>query len=386
MTLQNYLKMQLHQNKFVPTQASDITVAWLETCLQRYLPATDTKLRDFHSRPANKQGMTSTVHIIELTFVEQHRHSLPRHLLAKFSSDQPQVQEALGTNRGFKREFDFYQNFAEQSSLSIPFCYWAHYDPLTNQAGLLLEYIEDTRVTSVYDGNIQDIQAVLAQLAPFHARWWNQSGKLSLLCQGQDDFIVEPILAKLDLALKNIQQQYRAEIGDTLVALLEQWIAKARRLIAYEQQKPQTLCHGDLHRDQILFPRAAEGMVRFIDWQMASRDSGAFDLAFLLMTGLRPEQRKICEQSMVENYHAQLLANGVTDYPFETLWDSYRFSIARIAINFLSVLASPDIVPILAWWESDENRKGLSFWEGTYQGLSNAIEQHGVLDYLEQID
>ena len=335
--------------------------------------------------------MTSTVHILELTFAQhalaqQTTHPNPTHLVAKFSSNHPQAQEALAANRGFQREFDFYQHFSAQSGLSIPFCYWAHYDPVTNQAGLLLEYIEGTRTTSVFDGHVQDIQAVLDQLAPFHARWWNQSEKLAALCQGQDSFIVDPILAKLDLALTNIGQHYRAEIGETLIALLEKWIVKAHRLIAYEQQKPQTLCHGDLHRDQILFPSAAEGTICIIDWQMASRDSGAYDLAYLLMTGLRPEQRKSCERSMIENYHTQLLANGVADYSLETLWDSYRFSIARIAIYFLSALAAPDIAPIMAWWESDEKRKGISFWEATYQGLSQAIDQHGVLDYLKQID
>jgi thiamine kinase-like enzyme len=383
--------MPHHQSKFVPKQASDITLAWLETCLQRHRPALKAKLIDFRSRPNPKQGMTSSTHILDLTFAQDksakpNGHSSPNKLLAKFSSNHPQAQEALAANRGFQREFDFYQHFGAQSGLTIPFCYWAHYDPLANQAGLLLEYIEDTRATSVFDGHVQDIQAVLDQLAPFHSRWWNQSEKLAALCQGQDSFIVDPILAKLDLALTNIRQHYRAEIGETLITLLEQWIAKAHRLIPYEQQRPQTLCHGDLHRDQILFPRTAEGTICIIDWQMASRDSGAYDLAYLLMTGLRPEQRKSCEQSMVENYHAQLLANGVTDYPLETLWGSYRISIARIAIYFLSALAAPDIAPILAWWESDEKRKGVSFWEATYQGLSQAIDQHGVLDYLEQID
>ena len=382
--------MRHNQSKFVPKQASDITLAWLETCLKRHRPALKAKLIDFSTRPTPKQGMTSTVHILELTYAQQalakqNTHPNPSRLVAKFSSNHPQVQEALAGNRGFQREFTFYQHFADQPGLSIPFCYWAQYDPVTNQAGLLLEYIQDARATSVYDGHTQDIQAVLDQLAPFHARWWNQSAKLAVLCQGQESFIVDPILAKLDLALTNIRQRHRAEIGETLIALLEQWIACAHRLITYEQQKPQTLCHGDLHRDQILFPSAAEGTVCIIDWQMASRDSGAYDLAYLLMTGLRPEQRKSCERLMIEKYHAQLLANGVTDYPFQTLWDSYRFSIARIAIYFLSALAAPDISPTLVWWESDEKRKGHSFWEATYQGLSQAIDQHGVLEYLKQI-
>ena len=383
--------MRHNPSKLVPKQASDITLAWLETCLQRHRPALKAKLIDFQTRPTPKQGMTSTVHILELTFAQnalaqQNTPPNPNHLVAKFSSSHPQAQEALAANRGFQREFDFYQHFGDQSGLSIPFCYWAHYDPLANQAGLLLEYIADTRTTSVHDGHVQDIQAVLDQLAPFHARWWNQSEKLAVLCQGQDSFIVDPILAKLELALTNIRQHYRAEISETLIALLEQWLQKAPRFIAYEQQQPQTLCHGDLHRDQILFPSAPEGTICLIDWQMASRDSGAYDLAYLLMTGLRPEQRKSCERSLIESYHAQLLANGVTDYPFQALWDSYRFSIARIAIYFLSALAAPDIAPILAWWESDEKRKGISFWETTYHGLSKAIDQHGVLDYLKQID
>ena len=382
--------MKNNPNKFVPKQASEITLAWLATCLQRLHPQSTDKLVAFHTRSAPRQGMTSSVHILELVFAQDvgaqpSELSKPRYLLAKFSTTHPLAQEALAANRGFQREFDFYQNFSDQSCLAIPSCYWAHYDPVTNQAGLLLEYIEDTRVTSVHDGSIEDIQAVLEQLAPFHARWWDQSEKLSVLFQGQDHFIVDPILAKLELALTNIRLYHRAEVGETLIALLEEWIENPHHLIACEQQKPQTLCHGDLHRDQILFPSQAGGLIRLIDWQMASRDSGAYDLAYLLMTGLRPEQRLICEHLMVENYHAQLLANGVTDYPLEALWDSYRFSIARIAIYFLSALSAPDVAPILAWWDSDIKRKGVSFWKATYQGISKAIEQHRVLDYLAQL-
>ncbi len=382
--------MQHKQNKVIPQQASEITLAWLTGCLQQHHLPVKATLVAFHAVPATKQGMTSLVHILELQYDHvlppaETGRSNPRHLITKFSSNQPQTQQALAANRGYQREFDFYQNFAGQTDKLVPFCYWSHYDPITNQAGLLLEYVEDTRHTSVYDGNIEDIRTVVELLAPFHAKWWNQSAKLSRLCQGQDHFIVDPILAKLETALTNIKQHFRDEVGETLIALLEQWIPNAQRLIAYEQKQPQTLCHGDLHRDQILFPRAADGAVRIIDWQMAARDSGAYDLAYLLMTGLRPEQRKRCEHAMVENYHAELLAHGVTHYPLDALWSSYRFSLARIAISFLSALSAPDIAPILAWWESDEKRKNISFWEATYQSISLAIDQHGVLDHLKKI-
>ena len=382
--------MQHNKNEVIPQQASEITLAWLTSCLQQHHLPVKASLVAFHSTLATKQGMTSSVHILELQYDHalppaETGHPNPRHLIAKFSSDQPQAQQALAANRGYQREFDFYQNFAAQTGPLVPFCYWSHYDPLTNRAGLLLEYVEDARHTSVYDGNIEDIRSVLGRLVPFHAKWWNQSAKLSSLCQGQDRFIVDPILAKLDRARINIHQHFRNEVGETLIALLEYWIPNARRLIAYEQQKPQTLCHGDLHRDQILFPRAADGAVRIIDWQMAARDSGAYDLAYLLITGLRPEQRTVCERAMVENYHAELLAHGVTDYPLEALWSSYRFSLARIAISFLSALSAPDIAPILTWWESDEKRKGISFWKATYQNISLAIDQHGVLEQLKQI-
>jgi hypothetical protein len=61
-----------------------------------------------------------------------------------------------------------------------------------------------------------------------------------------------------------------------------------------------------------------------VDWQTPGLGAAMSDVAYFLGAGLTPEDRKRHEQDLVRDYHQQLLAAGVDDYPFEECWDHYR--------------------------------------------------------------
>ncbi|MFL6062293.1 MAG: phosphotransferase family protein [Marmoricola sp.] len=88
--------------------------------------------------------------------------------------------------------------------------------------------------------------------------------------------------------------------------------------------------HGDYRLDNLLFPPAgASDAVAAIDWQTLSLGLPARDLAYLLGTGLAVEDRRTHERGLVEEYHADLLAYGVTDYPLELAFEDYRFAMLQ---------------------------------------------------------
>ncbi|MFL6062666.1 MAG: oxidoreductase family protein, partial [Marmoricola sp.] len=88
--------------------------------------------------------------------------------------------------------------------------------------------------------------------------------------------------------------------------------------------------HGDYRLDNLLFPPAgASDAVAAIDWQTLSLGLPARDLAYLLGTGLAVEDRRTHERGLVEEYHADLLAYGVADYPLELAFEDYRFAMLQ---------------------------------------------------------
>ena len=367
-----------------PALIDEISVEWLNALLRRHGIMKGDCIGSFDVEPVPCQGMTSLTHILTLRY--NHKPpSAPSQLIAKFSLDNEMVKDAFAANRGFEREVDFYNRFGGDAGIPIPHCYWAQYDKETNSCGILMEYVGNTRATTTFTGTIQEIEQVVDHLAPFHARWWQREHEMKGVYPGQAPFMVDTLVKKLKPALENINSNYRNEVGETLVSLLELWIANAGHFAKHQQKMPQTLCHGDLHREQILFPADAGDPFCVIDWQLSAIDSGPADLAHLLTSGLRPEQRRQHEHELLERYFNGLVQHGVTDYSQEQMMDSFRLGIARFALFYLSAFSMGDISPIIQWWENDDKRKGFSFWDVIIQWPAQALEKHGVIEYLTKI-
>ena len=51
------------------------------------------------------------------------------------------------------------------------------------------------------------------------------------------------------------------------------------------------------------------------------------DVSFLIGNALTPEVRRAHEGELVRAYHAELVAAGVSSYPFDECWDDYGCSL-----------------------------------------------------------
>lgn len=365
-----------------PAGVDEITTDWLRQRLAEARVAEAGRLRGFRAEPVAKQGMTSLAHVLTLDY-DGNCPGAPGSLLAKFSLDLAPVKEALAANRGFEREVTFYTRFGDRAGIPVPRCYWARHDAEANRCGLLLEYIPGMRAADQFSGTVDEVAQVVPHLATFHARWWGRDTELAALPQGLAPFMVDLYLARLRPALETVRSRYRTEVGDTLIELIELWIEGAHRIAESERRRPRTLCHGDLHREQILFPTRDDDTIRVIDWQLAAADGGATDLAHLLTAGLRPGQRAEAEAELVARYRATLAEHGV-EIPADDVEDAYRLGIARLAVFYMTAFAMGDITPAVAWWEADDKRKGVSFWEGVCGWTTAAVEANGVIGLLRR--
>lgn len=369
-----------------PASADEITTVWLKDRLVAAGHSAAQNLTDFTVEPAPAPGMTSAVHFLCLKY-EGDPGDAPTKLVAKFSLDLEPVKQALSANRGYEREYLFYKHIGHigaNAGIPTPLCYWASYDPVQTKSGLLIEFLDGTRPSNRFIGHADEIEPIIDSLAAFHARWWGKATGHAGLIPAFAPFMVDLILERLDLSLRNIKTHYRAQVGETLVELIEFWLAHGHRISELERAKPQTLCHGDLHREQILFPATPGGPFHVIDWQMAGSDSAGLDLSFLISSGLRPKDRTARETALIDRYHDGLQQNGIADYAREELMGSYRVGIARQAVFSMTAFSMDDLAPVFAWWDSAPDRKNFSFWDVTCGWATMALDEHHVLDHLKR--
>jgi len=70
-----------------------------------------------------------------------------------------------------------------------------------------------------------------------------------------------------------------------------------------------------------------------VDWQLAMWGLGAYDVARLVGGSIPPAERGGHHEEIVECWHQELLAGGVTDYSREEAWHDYRLSAIMATLN-----------------------------------------------------
>jgi hypothetical protein len=86
--------------------------------------------------------------------------------------------------------------------------------------------------------------------------------------------------------------------------------------------------HGDAHVWNVMMPRdSGQVGLRLIAWDGWRVDQATDDLAYMIALYWSPERRHRLERRTLARYHATLVAHGVRDYDFDSLWQDYRYSV-----------------------------------------------------------
>ena len=93
-------------------------------------------------------------------------------------------------------------------------------------------------------------------------------------------------------------------------------------------EPPRTIVHGDFRLDNLFFATPEGGdPLTVIDWQLASRARGVFDVAYFICGTVPPAERKANEMDLLRMYHSVLAENGVHGYGFDQCFEDYRLSV-----------------------------------------------------------
>lgn len=107
-------------------------------------------------------------------------------------------------------------------------------------------------------------------------------------------------------------------------ALKERGAMKGAIEALWEWDAANSVClgHGDSHIGNMYLDR--DGSPGFVDWQMAGRNHWAHDVAYFVIGGLEPEDRRSSQEDLIRGYLDRLAAHGADAPFFEDAWDAFR--------------------------------------------------------------
>jgi hypothetical protein len=263
------------------------------------------------------------------------------------------LPERLSRNAGSQEVAFYAQVTAQMPAGLVPRCFEACWDAETTAWHLLLEDLTDSHLFASrhpLPPTMVDSKRIIAAWARFHALWWDDPrlGVSIGTWLGPDDPQIRSFAAEF--------ARFADQLGDRLSSerrnLYEQLIDAGPRLNKrYHSHRNLTIVHGDSHVWNVFLPRViGSDDVRIFDWARWRVNVSTHDLAYMMALYWYPDHRRRVERPLLDHYHAEIVAHGVTGYDRRALDDDYRLSVLwQIA---KPVWQAASNIPARTWWNN----------------------------------
>jgi hypothetical protein len=223
-------------------------------------------------------------------------------------------------------EVRFYQQVASTVGVRTARCYHGDVAPATAEFVLILEDLAPALPGDQVAGcGVDEAALALTELAALHAPRWGDPAleRLDWLNRRTDESneagsVIFPVL------FEGFAARYGGVLDDSVLDV-------GRRLMPHiggylrHQPRPWTVQHADYRLDNLLFGTAEGGApLTVVDWQTVVLGPGAADVSYFLGAGPSVHDRRAHEERLVREYHAALVAGGVSDYSFDACFTDYR--------------------------------------------------------------
>ena len=301
---------------------AEVDATWLTGVLRdRGLLADGARVTSVLPSPVGTGQMADTVRFV-LDY--EPAGAGPRSVVGKFASPDEQSLSTGRIMRAYEVEVRFYAEVAPRVDTRIPRLLFAALDPVDSWFTLLMEDLEGAVQGDEISGCDPDVaSAALGQLAALHAPCWEDpdlAGRswIDRSSPEGDEFTAAIVTG----VFPGFLDRYADRLDPGHVTLLEHFIPSIRAFIN-RPRGPRTVVHADFRLDNLLFtPDRPEPVV--VDFQTINWGSGAYDLAYFVGGCLEPDVRRTAGDGLIAEYHADLCARGVNDYPLDALRADYR--------------------------------------------------------------
>ena len=296
-----------------PAQPEALSNAWLSEKLGEHLGDEIVSHEvEFFGEGAGIIGQVTRVHLTT-------KGGEPHSIIAKFPSPAAENRAVAATYDMYSREVGFYQNVAPLISLRVPACYFADFNPDTQDFVILMEDLKGYRIGDQVAGCTEaDALAVVRGIADLHASTW----------AFQDERVVshnnpsqrDGMVAGFAMGWPVVEENFADLIPASAAALGVKMGAAVPRLLDAMCTDPVSISHADVRLDNVFF---GDDEIALVDWQSVCTSAPEQDLAYFVTQSLADDVRR--SRDWVGVYHEALTSKGV-DYPLEACRERFRVS------------------------------------------------------------
>ena len=250
-----------------------------------------------------------------------------RRYILKIGPDQPLARTFSRKVRAFQRESAVYRLLKNHASLPVPRCFASVATSGGSDGLILMERTYPAREGDQIQGlSFRQLASAIRSVGKIHARFWNQPALLKNRFLPLHRYnLAHQIKHSVPIFLRNCRSWLSNPEAEK-VSHLPRIIGPALR---QAKKSPVTLVHGDLRADNLLF---SGQQAILLDWQMATRGMGAFDLARLIGGSRSGDLSAGNQHRLVIIWHRTLLRHGVRGYSAEAAWRDYLHGV-RLSLS-----------------------------------------------------
>ena len=348
-----------------PTAPDQMSAGWLESRTGFDLESIEVL------QIGEGSGFAGSVYRILLS----HRNpssDIPKSLIWKTTSGHRPTHFLLRRLGAYKAESGFYSDVAAAVRLA-PRTYFVGYDQKAGSVCIVMEDLSGLRPGDQIAGcSEEEASALVVELARFHSRFWGQRSESTVDWAPSFDVggrFFQRLHSRAWSKLSEGSGVVPPRLSEAAMGLTEHVPEIKRRL----GSSPTTLIHGDVRLDNIFFDSDADGhMIKLVDWQAVRCGRGAYDLAYFVAGSLTADNRRHCQDVLIETYCEELAAQGVSGYSLVECHEDFRWALLDM-VTFLGIISST---------LDFESGRGLQLSKLMLARLWAAIEDNFALDLL----
>jgi len=321
-----------------PMHPKEITAKWLDFALREggVLKSSSVTHIDIIDM-GDIHGFLSSVIKVEL-FYDQYEPGAPKSVVIKIEPESESFRQLGDDIHAFEREIKFYELVAKKTSIRLPHIFYAVLKPPA--FSLVMEDLTHLRAGDQIPGiTEEETLATVSTIARLQANFWDNELLNQLDWMPVTNAVEIDYQDKWDSFVKHFGHCTNPEalkVGER-VGEYSHWLEQKI------ESRPRTVVHADLRADNLLFgSKDSEEEIVILDWQLAMRSMGAFDVA-RLMAGSEPvTERSGHHMEVVRHWHGTLLQHGVKNYAW--LDALYDFKLGALATMFYPVHFHPALI------------------------------------------
>jgi hypothetical protein len=307
-----------------PRNPGDITSAWLTHALREggVLPAGGEVVGVDARVIGEAVGFLSCVARVALEY-DGAPPDAPTSVIVKLEPGAGTFRTLGDQLHAFEREIRFYREIAPTVPVRLARLYYA--DTVPPDFAMVMEDLgfatPGDQVAGMHAGQVLATARVVGRL---QARYWNNEAVVGL------EWMPLTNAVELDYRANwpSLVEHFGAVIGPAGLGVGARLCDAVDWLEAEIERRPRTIVHSDLRADNLLFGAPdTDDAVLIVDWQLAIRSMGAFDIARLMGDSELPEERRGHHFDVLRSWHEALLAEGVRDYPYDAAVRDFRLGI-----------------------------------------------------------